>query len=188
MKMEENKAFWLFPPRFVVLVSTTDKKGNYNLAPHSEFVNLYGNTHLIVAVAKDHDTHSNIEETGEFVIGLPPISIAKSIAIAGKSFPKGVSEFEKANLTPLKAAKVSAPLIKECIANFECKLERKIENVGDGSLFIGKVVATHYNEKDVTDEITTRLNSNAALHVHKGRVYTTIKKETVDTKVDYKEI
>ncbi len=186
--MEDNKAFWLFPPRFVVLVSTIDSKGNKNLAPHSEFINLYGNKHLLLAVDKSHDTHTNIEETREFVLGLPPISIAKAISISGKSFPKGVSEFEKANLTPTKASKVKAPLIKECLANFECKLERKIENVGDGSLFIGKVIASHYNPKDVTDEISTRLNSRAALHVYKGKVYTTINKETVDTQINYKEI
>ncbi len=185
--MEENKAFWLFPPRFVVLVATADKKGSQNLAPHSEFVNLYGNTHLIIAVAKDHDTHANILETKEFVVGIPPITIAKAITICGKTFPKGVSEFEKSGLTPKKADKVKAPLIKECLANFECTLERQIENVGDGSLFIGKVVATHYNEKEVSDETNTRLNSKAALHVHKGRIYTTINKETIDTEINYRD-
>ncbi|MCX6803455.1 MAG: flavin reductase family protein [Candidatus Diapherotrites archaeon] len=181
--MEVNKAFWLFPPRLVVLVSTTDKLGNYNVAPHSEFINLYGDKHLLISVSKDHDTYANIEETREFVIGIPPISIAKAISIAGKSFPKGVSEFEKASLTPLKADKVKAPLIKECIANFECELEKRIADVGETSLFLGRIVATHYNEKEVTDEISTRMNTKAILSVSKGKIFTTINKETVDTKI-----
>jgi len=186
--MEENKAFWLFPPRLVVLVSTTDTKGNYNVAPHSEFINLYGNEHLLIASAKNHDTYSNIEEIGEFVIGIPPISIAKAISIAGKPFPKGVSEFEKTGLTPIPSTKIKAPLIKECIVNFECKLEKKIEDVGYGSLFIGKILTTHYNQENITDEMNTRLNTKATLHVYKGRVYTTTNKETIDTEIDFKKI
>ncbi len=34
-----------------------------------------------------------------------------------------VDKFKKFNLTSLPAQKVKSPLIKECLANFECKLE-----------------------------------------------------------------
>lgn len=180
---EIEKAFWLLPPRPVVLVSTVDRKGNQNVAPHCEFIKLYEGP-LLLAVEKTHDTYKNIQETGEFVVSIPTINLAKKISITGKPFPKGVSEFEKAGLTPLKARKVKAPLVKECCANFECKLIRELGNVSTEKIMLGKIVCAHY-ESVKSSEAKTRLSTKAALHVHKGRVYTTINKETIDTKVDY---
>ncbi|MDO8647688.1 MAG: flavin reductase family protein [Candidatus Diapherotrites archaeon] len=183
---EIDKAFWLLPPRPVVLVSTIDKKGNQNVAPHCEFIKLYEGPFLI-AIEKSHDTFKNILETKEFVVSIPTIDIAKKIAITGKPFPKGVSEFEKAGLTPLKASKVKAPLVKECCANFECKLIKELGSVGTESILVGEILCTHYKKVGPSEE-ETRLSTKAALHVHKGRIYTTINKETIDTKIDYTKL
>lgn len=185
--MPEAKESWLFPPRQVILISTTDMKGNYNVAPHAEFIKLYDDLHFIIAIEDFHDTYANILETGEFVIGLPPINIAKAISITGKPFQKGVSEFEKANLTPLKADKVNAPLIKECIINYECKFEKELGKIGTEAIIVGKVIETHADKTLLTNEMETRLNTKAALHVSKGRIFTTINKETIDTEIDYKK-
>jgi flavin reductase (DIM6/NTAB) family NADH-FMN oxidoreductase RutF len=53
-----------------------------------------------------------------------------------------IDKFKKFRLTPVPAAKVSAPLIKECYANFECKLAdgNLISKYG---LFIWEVVKAH---------------------------------------------
>ncbi|MBU0635696.1 flavin reductase family protein [Candidatus Micrarchaeota archaeon] len=185
--MDLEKAFWLFPPRLVVLISTVDKKGNENLAPHSAVIKLYNNQFLIGA-EKEHDTYRNIIETKEFVLALPTIDLASKIAITAKPFPKGVSEFKEAKLTPLKAQKVTAPLVKECIVNFECKLAKELGTVNGEALLLGSVLTAHYNEKNVTTEVQTRLSSNVVLHVSKGQVYTTIDGKIVDTKTDYKKV
>lgn len=187
--MDSTKAFWLFPPRLVVLISTIDKEGNENVAPHSEFINLYGNKHFLVAIDKNHDTYKNIKETKEFVVGLPTIKIARAISISGKSFPKGISEFKEANLTPIKAKKVCAPLIKECAANFECKLSKEFTTPEEENLILGEIIHLSYDEKFIKEnEEETRLNSPIAMHIYKGRVFTTSKGEIVDTGIDYKKL
>jgi len=185
--MDFEKACWLLPPRAVVLVSTVDSKGNENLAPHSEFVKLYTDQFLL-CIEKSHDTYKNIKETGEFVVALPTIEIARETAITGKPFPKGISEFDKANLTPIKAKKVKAPLVKECMANFECRLHNELGTVGSEAILIGNIVETHYDKEKVSSEAKTRLSSKLLLNVEKGRIYTTISGKPVDTKVDYKKI
>ncbi|MFA5764297.1 MAG: flavin reductase family protein [archaeon] len=186
--MDIKEALKLFPPRIVVLISTVDKDGNQNIAPHSEFINLYEEDRFLVVIDKTHDTYKNILETGEFVVALPTIDIAKSISICGKSFEKGVSEFNHASLTPLKANKVCAPLVKECVANFECELYKEYETLDNGAIIIGKVIDTTYDTTKVSDEISTRMSGSVALHVSKGRIYTTIKGKTIDTEIDFKEI
>jgi len=186
--MELDEALKLFPPRVVVLISTIDAKGNENVAPHSEFVNLYEKDLFLVGIDKKHDTYKNIKETKEFVIALPTIEIANAISICGKPFEKGVSEFVESGLTPTKANKVCAPLIKECIANFECKLHKEIDTGGDGALIIAKVIDVTYDKEKVTDEVSTRMSGSVVMHVFKGRIYTTIKGNTIDTKIDFKEI
>ncbi len=185
--MPEKKESWLFPPRQVILISTTDSKNNYNVAPHTEFIKLYDDTHFIIAVEDKHDTYKNIIETKEFVIGLPPITIAKAISISAKPFEKGTSEFEKAKLTPTKSDKSKAPLIKECLINYECELEKELGKVGTEAMIVGKIIKIHYDPKMITTETETRLNTNAAMHVSKGRVFTTINGKTIDTEINFLE-
>lgn len=185
--MDLEKAFWLFPPRLVVLISTVDKKGNENLAPHSAFIKLYNNQFLL-GVDREHDTYKNIKETREFVVALPTINLAQKIAIAAKPFPRGVSEFKEAGLTPLKAKAVGASLVKECLVNFECKIAKELGNINGETILLGNVITAHYDEKKVTDEIQTRISGNVALHISKGQFYTTIGGKIIDTKTDYKEI
>jgi flavin reductase (DIM6/NTAB) family NADH-FMN oxidoreductase RutF len=186
--MDFEEAQKLFPPRVVVLISTVDKDGNENVAPHCEFVKMYEENRFLVAIEKTHDTYKNIKETNEFVVALPPIGIAESISICGGSYDRGVSEFEKSNLTPIKGEKVSAPLVKECLSNFECKLFKEIDYGGKCNLIIGEVIASHCSKTNLSDEKTMRLDGEVALHVSKGRVYTTITGNTIDTKIDYKEL
>jgi len=45
----------------------------------------------------------------------------------------------------LPARKVQAPIIKECAAHLECKLQKKV-TAGDHTVFIGRVVASYVNE------------------------------------------
>ena len=185
--MDFEKACWLLPPRIVVLVSTVDSKGNENLAPHSEFVKLYTGQFLL-CIEKSHNTYENIKETGEFVVAFPSIEIAKETATAGKPFAKGVSEFEKAGLTPIKAKQIKAPLVKECLANFECRLHKEIGTVGTEAILIGDIVETHCDKDKDSTEAKTRLSSKMLLNVEKGRIYSTTNGKPVDTEVNYKEI
>ncbi len=185
--MSFEEACWLFPPRVVVLVSTVDKEGNVNVAPFSEVVKLYTDQFLL-CIEKSHDTYKNIKETKEFVVAIPTIEIAEKTAITGKPFPKGISEFEKSGLTPVKAAKIRASLVKECIANFECKICKELGTIGNEGIIVGDIVAIHYDKKDVSTQAKTRLSTKALLNVEKGRIYTTINGETVDTKIDYKKL
>ena len=56
------------------------------------------------------------------MINLPTTDLANETVGIGNCSGDKIDKFEKFKLTPAGATKVSAPLIKECYANFECRL------------------------------------------------------------------
>lgn len=87
-------------------------------------------------------SHNMIKKSKECVINVPTLEIADSVVRIGNCSGKDTDKFDKFNLTPLKGEKVDAPLIKECYANFECKLV-DLSLINKYSLFIFEVVKAH---------------------------------------------
>lgn len=83
-----------------------------------------------------------IRKSKECVFNLPTVDLASTVVSIGNSSGRDIDKFKTFQLTPEPALKVSAPLIKECYANFECKL---IDSslVNKYSLFIFEVVKAH---------------------------------------------
>ena len=83
-----------------------------------------------------------IRKSRECVINIPAEDIARKVVGIGNCSGRDVDKFERFALAAAPAAKVKAPLIEECFANFECRL-------ADGSLirkynfFIFEVVKAH---------------------------------------------
>ncbi len=85
-------------------------------------------------------SQSLIRKSRECVINIPTVDIAPTVVGIGNCSGRDVDKFEKFKLTKEEGRHVSAPLIKECYANIECRLIdssliRKYE------LFVFQVVA-----------------------------------------------
>ena len=83
-----------------------------------------------------------IKRSKECVINVPTVDLASVVVGIGNSTGTDVDKFAKFKLTAVRGARVDAPLIKECYANFECKvidasLLRKYH------LFVLEVVKAH---------------------------------------------
>lgn len=83
-----------------------------------------------------------IRRSKECVINVPTTDLINEAVGIGNCSGDEVDKFQEFGLTPVSAAKVDAPLIKECYANFECRLAdgRQIAKHG---LFIWEVVKAH---------------------------------------------
>jgi flavin reductase (DIM6/NTAB) family NADH-FMN oxidoreductase RutF len=69
------------------------------------------------------DYSSNlIKRSKECVINIPTVDLASVVVGIGNTTGAEVDKFARFQLTPVAGAKVNAPLIKECYANFECKV------------------------------------------------------------------
>lgn len=76
------------------------------------------------------------------VINLPTTALIHQAVGIGNCSGAKLDKFAKFGLTPQSAEKVNAPLIRECHANFECKLVDGRRVAKDG-LFIWEVVKAH---------------------------------------------
>ena len=148
-------------PRPIAFASTVDENGAPNLAPYS-FFNCFSSNPPIVVFSSNRrvsdlttkDTLHNVEKTGEVVINAVNFSIVRQMAIASINYPKGVSEFVKAGLTPIPSDLIRPFRIKESPAHLECKVKEVIplgEGGGAGHLIICEVLRMHIQE-EVLDE------------------------------------
>ena len=73
-------------------------------------------------ISSGNHSFGMIKASKECVINIPTFDLAKQVVGIGNCSGADVAKFEKFKLTPVKGTKVEAPLIKECYANFECKV------------------------------------------------------------------
>ena len=83
-----------------------------------------------------------IRKSRECVINLPTTAMTDIVVGVGNTTGAEVDKFETFGLTALPAARVKAPLIAECHANFECRLADDAL-VDKYNFFIFEVVKAH---------------------------------------------
>ena len=93
-------------------------------------------------IASSNRSFQIIRQTGECVINLPTTKLTDIVVGIGNCSGTEVDKFEKFGLTPLEAVDVDAPLIKECHANFKCRLHDDAL-VDKYNFFIFEVVKAH---------------------------------------------
>jgi len=148
-------------PRPIALASTVDEMGNPNLSPFS-FYNAFGinPTTLIFSPARrgrDNTTKHTLENLkvhAEVVINAVTYDMVQQVSLSSTEYPKGVDEFVKSGLTPLKSKLVTPFRVKESPLQFECKVREIIETsgkAGSANLVICEILFIHLAES-VLDE------------------------------------
>ena len=156
MEMEKvevslSSSYRLLHPRLTVLVSCVDKAGKANIITLAWSMPVSINPPIVVvSIAPKRYSHQLIEETKEFVINIPTMDIAQATLFCGRRSGRSYDKFGETQLTALPAKIVKPPIIKECVAHLECKLEQRI-TAGDHTLFLGRVL-TAYTDKGAFDE------------------------------------
>ena len=123
-----------------VLLVTTARSGRANVMPMSWHTMMEFVPPLVGCVISNQNrTFEMLRASGECVINVPTVELAKKVVACGNVSGRSVDKFKKFNLTPVAGAVVKAPLIAECYANLECKLvDRKL--VTKYNFFILEVV------------------------------------------------
>ncbi len=134
----------------IAIVTTVDTNGRVNAAPFGlilPFCSDPENPQMLLCANSVWHTSQNIESTGEFVLNYASYSLLEKVVEAGRFYPEGVNEIEKAGLTPLPAVKVKPPRIEECFQHIECRLDQVIRPSKDQINFIGDVVSLTINDE-----------------------------------------
>jgi len=67
-------------------------------------------------------SYAALRKNRECVIGIPTVDMLDKVVGIGTCSGTDTDKFARFKLTPLKGKHVKAPLIKECLANMECKV------------------------------------------------------------------
>jgi flavin reductase (DIM6/NTAB) family NADH-FMN oxidoreductase RutF len=93
-------------------------------------------------IANGNHSFEMVRRSKECVINVPTTALLNEVIGIGNCSGADVDKFKEFRLTAVPATKVSAPLIKECYANFECRLANG-SLISKYGLFIWEVVKAH---------------------------------------------
>jgi len=116
-----SKAFTLMESGPVVLVTTHDGKKN-NIMTISWTMVTDFSPMFAITTGKWNHSFAALRKNRECVIAIPTVDLLDKVIGIGTCTGADVDKFSKFKLTPVQAELVSAPLIKECLANIECKV------------------------------------------------------------------
>ena len=134
-------------PLPAALVSCADKKGNTNLLTVAWTGTICSDPAMLyISVRPERFSHHMLMETKEFVLNLTTEEIIRATDMCGVKSGADVDKWKLTGLTPVKADKVSAPLVKESPVNIECKVT-EVKPLGSHDMFIAEVVSIHADEK-----------------------------------------
>lgn len=123
-----------------------------------------------VSIGRERFSHELILLNREFVINIPHIGMLKQVLCCGTQSGREIDKFRVCKLTPVKARKVKAPLIKECLGNIECSLH-SVHDAGDHTIFIGEAMAASVKEGIFDGYLKVDLNQAKTLHHLGGKVF-----------------
>jgi flavin reductase (DIM6/NTAB) family NADH-FMN oxidoreductase RutF len=129
-------------PGPVVLV-TSAWKGNTNIMTMGWHMVLEFSPSLVACcISNANHSFEMIRRSHECVINVPTTDLVNEVIGIGNCSGAEVDKFKAFGLTPAPATNVSAPLIKEYYANFECRLANS-SLVSKYDLFIWEVLKAH---------------------------------------------
>lgn len=138
-KMPIRKAFTLLEPGPVVLVTTRDGGKNNVMTISWTMVTDFTPRFAMTTGPWNH-SYAALRKTRECVLSIPTVDLLDQVVGAGTCSGSDTDKFEKLGLTPVKAEKVRPPLIRECLANIECKV---IDIIPKHNILILEAVAVH---------------------------------------------
>jgi flavin reductase (DIM6/NTAB) family NADH-FMN oxidoreductase RutF len=120
---------------------TTSQHGQDNVMTLSWHMMMEFEPPLIACVVSEGDfSFKALNETGQCVLAVPPLELAKTVVAIGNCSGCDTDKFEVFGLAKRPARRVAAPLIEAAIANLECEVrDRRL--VADYDLFVLEAVS-----------------------------------------------
>jgi flavin reductase (DIM6/NTAB) family NADH-FMN oxidoreductase RutF len=125
-QLDVGRAFTLIEPGPVVLVTTHDGVRN-NVMTITWTMVLGFSAEFAIATGPWNHSYAALRDTGECVLAVPTVDLIDTAVGIGTCSGRDTDKFERFGLTPVKARHVAAPLIRECLANIECRVVDVVE-------------------------------------------------------------
>jgi flavin reductase (DIM6/NTAB) family NADH-FMN oxidoreductase RutF len=120
-QMKLSKAFTLMESGPVVLVTTHDGQKD-NIMTISWTMVMDFTPVFAITTGEWNHSFAALRKNRECVIAIPTVDMLDKVVGIGTCSGADTDKFAKFKLTPLQGKFVTSPLIKECLANIECKV------------------------------------------------------------------
>ena len=138
-----ERCFTVFP---LVVVGTREADGSDDLAPKHLAMPVSWQNHFGFVCTPRHNTYQNIQRSEEFSVTYvrPSQTVLASLAASprcndgSKPITDAIPTFE--------AEAINAPLLRNGYLFLECRLDRIIDDLGENSLIMGKIVKARLAE------------------------------------------
>jgi flavin reductase (DIM6/NTAB) family NADH-FMN oxidoreductase RutF len=141
--MELGRAFTLLEPGPVVLVTTNDGKKDNVMTISWTMVLDFTPVFALTTGGWNH-SFTALRKTKECVLSIPTVDMLDTVVGIGTCSGADTDKFAKFRLTPVRGTKVKAPLIKECLANIECRV---VDIVRKHNIVVLEGVAAHIDTR-----------------------------------------
>lgn len=138
-KLKLSRAFTLIESGPVVLVTTNDGQKNNIMTISWTMVLDFTPVFAITTGGWNH-SFAALRKSRECVIAIPTVDMLDKVVGIGTCSGKDTDKFSRFKLTPVPGKTVRPPLIKECLANIECKV---IDIVAKHNIVVLKGVAAY---------------------------------------------
>jgi flavin reductase (DIM6/NTAB) family NADH-FMN oxidoreductase RutF len=119
--MALGRVFTLIEPGPVVLVTTSDGR-NDNVMTVSWTMVVDFTPRFAITTGPWNHSYAALRKSRECVIAIPTVDLIDRVVGIGTCSGADTDKFAKFGLTAVKGRHVKAPLIKECLANIECRV------------------------------------------------------------------
>lgn len=138
-QLKLSKAFTLMEPGPVVLVTTHDGKKD-NVMTVSWTMVMDFTPMFAITTGEWNYSFAALRKNRECVIAIPTVDMLDQVVGIGTCSGADTDKFSKFRLTRVRGKVVRSPLIKECLANIECKV---IDIVNKHNIVVLEAVAAH---------------------------------------------
>jgi flavin reductase (DIM6/NTAB) family NADH-FMN oxidoreductase RutF len=146
-KKNIGKSFTILPMPVVIVGTVTDDKPNFMTAAWLTKLN---SDPPLLGVSLGHAQHTakGVRQTSEFSINFPSVD---QVALADYcGLVHGYDEDKASHLDAFYGALKSAPMVRQCPVNMECRLTQTIELPKD-YFFVAEVIGVYADESVLTD-------------------------------------
>ncbi len=127
-------------------------------------------TLVYVSIRPSRYSNELIRQSGEFVINIPTIKLAKAVDLCGVRSGRGIDKFKLAGITAAPCEKISAPQVAEAPISLECKV-KEITSFGTHDMFLAEVVAVDVDEAYINGKQALDLQKAGLLAYAHGFYY-----------------
>ena len=151
IELDTSESIWesfftVFP---LVVIGTREADGSDDLAPKHLAIPMSWKNHFGFVCTPRHNTYQNVRRSGQFAVTYvrPAQTVLASLA-ASPRCDDGSKPITQA-LPTVAGQAVDAPLLEDGYLFLECELDQIVDDLGENSLIIGRIVRARIAEDEL---------------------------------------